>query len=186
MKKVLYIILGLIAVSACTNLDEEIYSNISKENFFTGEEQFVKYSSRAYSALQHWGTEKSLWTFVIQNTNEVCVPVNPNGGWWDDGRYNEVHVHSISSSNRLLEMAWEYCFNGVTACNDVLDMFDSVEKDFPAKKRVIAEVKVLRAYFYLCAIDGWGSVPFSVTKKEKGYPEKKDRRFMFSWTTASR
>ena len=51
MKKVLYIILGLIAVSACTNLDEEIYSNISKENFFTGEEQFVKYSSRAYSAL---------------------------------------------------------------------------------------------------------------------------------------
>ncbi len=181
MKKIIYFILGAISFMACTNLDEEIYSKISKENFFTTEEQFVKYSARAYSSLQHWGTEKSLWTFNIQITNEVCTPVNPNGGWWDDGRYNEVHTHSIPSSNRLLEMAWEYCFNGITACNDVLDMFDSVEKDFPAKKRVIAEVKVLRAYYYMCAIDGWGSVPFSISKKEKGYPEKKDRKFMFDF-----
>ena len=181
MKKIISTLLGTILLAGCTNLDEEIYSKISKENFFTTEEQFVKYSARAYSSLQHWGTEKSLWTFVIQNTNEVCVPVNPNGGWWDDGRYNEVHVHSISSSNRLLEMAWEYWTNGVTACNDVLDMFESVDKEFDAKDRVIAEVKVLRAYYYMCGIDNWGKVPFSISKKEKGYPEKKDRAFMFSF-----
>jgi hypothetical protein len=182
MKKLLFtLILGAVALGACTNLDEEIYSKISKENFFTTEEQFVKYSARAYSSLQHWGTEKSLWTFVIQNTNEVCTPVNPNGGWWDDGRYNEVHVHSIPSSNRLLEMAWDYWASGVTACNDVLDMFESVDKDFAAKDRVVAEVKTLRAYYYLCAIDNWGSVPYSISKKEKGYPEKKDRAFMFDF-----
>lgn len=181
MKKLLITVLAAIGAMACTNLDEEIYSKISKENFFTSEEQFVKYSARAYSSLQHWGTEKSLWTFNIQITNEVCVPVNPNGGWWDDGRYNEVHTHSIPSNNRLLEMAWEYCFNGITACNDVLDMFDSVDRDFAAKDRVVAEMKVLRAYYYMCAIDGWGSVPFSISKKEKGYPEKKDRAFMFDF-----
>lgn len=181
MKKILYMVLSAVAFCACTNLDEEIYSKIAKDNFFTTEEQFVKYSARAYSSLQHWGTEKSLWTFVIQNTNEVCVPVNPNGGWWDDGRYNEVHVHNISFSNRLLEMAWEYWTNGVTACNDVLDTFDSVEKDFDAKRRVIAEVKVLRAYFYMCGIDNWGSIPFSISKKETGYPEKKDRAFVFDF-----
>lgn len=181
MKKALYLMMVLAATVACTNLDEEIYSQIAKENFFTSEEQFVKYSARAYSSLQHWGTEKSLWTFNIQITNEVCTPVNPNGGWWDDGRYNEVHVHSIPSSNRLLEMAWEYWTNGVTACNDVLDTFDSVEKSFDAKDRVIAEMKVLRAYFYLCGMDGWGSVPFSVSKKEKDYPPKKDRQFLFDF-----
>lgn len=178
-RKLLFWIMALAACAACTNLDEEIYSKIAKENFFTGEEQFVKYSARAYSALQHWGTEKSLWTFNIQVTNEVCVPVNPNGGWWDDGRYNEVHVHSIPSSNRLLEMAWEYWANGVTACNDVLDTFESVEQTFEAKERVIAEMKVLRAYFYLCGMDEWGFIPFSVSKKDKDYPPKKDRQFMF-------
>lgn len=181
MKKILFMVLCMAALSACTNLDEEIYSKIAKENFFTTEEQFVKYSARAYSSLQHWGTEKSLWTFVIQNTNEVCVPVNPNGGWWDDGRYNEVHVHSISYSNRLLEMAWEYWTNGITACNDVIDTFEDVEKDFEAKHRVLAEIKVLRAYFFMCGIDNWGSIPFSISKKDKDYPEKKDREFVFDF-----
>ena len=181
MKKILFMVLCMAALSACTNLDEEIYSKIAKENFFTTSEQFEKYSARAYSSLQHWGTEKSLWTFVIQNTNEVCVPVNPNGGWWDDGRYNEVHVHNISYSNRLLEMAWEYWTNGITACNDVIDTFEDVEKDFEAKHRVLAEIKVLRAYFFMCGIDNWGSIPFSISKKDKDYPEKKDREFVFDF-----
>ena len=181
MKKTISALFGVILLAGCTNLDEQIYSKIAKENFFTTEEQFVQYSARAYSSLQDWGTEKSLWTFVIQNTNEVCTPVNPNGKWWDDGRYNEVHVHSISSSNVLLEQAWNYCFNGISACNDVLDVFGDVDRDFPAKDRVIAEVKVLRAYYYLCATDNWGSIPFSINKKDKDLPEKKDRTFIYAF-----
>ena len=47
MKKILYMVLSAVALCACTNLDEEIYSKIAKENFFTTEEQFVKYSARA-------------------------------------------------------------------------------------------------------------------------------------------
>ena len=36
MKKIfLTMILSAVALSACTNLDEEIYSKISKDNFFT-------------------------------------------------------------------------------------------------------------------------------------------------------
>ena len=181
MKKVFYLIMAVAASVACTNLDEQIYSKIAKENFFTTEEQFVQYSARAYSALQHWGTEKSLWTFNIQHTNEVCAPVNPNGGWWDDGRYNEVHTHNIPANNRLLEMAWEYWTNGITACNDVLDNFKEVDKDFEAKDRVMAEIEVLRAYFFLCGMDEWGYVPFSLSKHEEGYPPKKDRAFMFDF-----
>ena len=181
MKKIFSLIIGAAALVACTNLDEEIYSKISREEFFTSEEQFIKYAARAYSSLQVWGTEKSLWTFNIQITNEVCVPCNPNGKWWDDGRYYDVHVHSISNNNRLLEMAYNFCFDGITACNDVLDVFQDVEMDFEGKESIIAEVKVLRAYYYMCAIDGWGSVPFSISKKEKGLPEKKDRAFVFDF-----
>lgn len=181
MKKIISLIAGVAALVSCTNLEEKIYSNISKEAFFTSEEQFIKYAARAYSSLQAWGTEKSLWTFNIQITNEVCVPCNPNGKWWDDGRYYDVHVHSIASNNRLLEMAYNFCFDGITACNDVLDVFESVEKDFEGKDGLIAEIKVLRAYYYLCAIDGWGGVPYSVSKKEKTLPEKKDRAFMFAF-----
>ncbi len=185
MKKLLVIIMCM-AAAACTNLDEQIYSKISKESFFTSEEQFARYSARAYSSLQHWGTEKSYWSFDMEITDEICTPFNPNGGWGDanNGRYIEVQTHEISSSNTLLEPAWDYCFNGIAACNDVIDTFNEVEKDFEAKNRVIAEVKVLRAYYYLMAICYWKYIPFATTKRIDGYPEKKDRAFIFSFIEA--
>ena len=175
--------MSLAALAACTNLDEQIYSKIAKESFFTSEEQFAKYSARAYSTLQHWGTEKSYWSFDMIVTDEICTPFNPNGGWGNanNGRYIETQTHDISAKNSLLEPAWDFCFNGITACNDVLDVFESVKKDFDAKNRVIAEVKVLRAFYYFMAICYWKNVPFATAKKVEGYPEKKDRAFVFNW-----
>lgn len=182
MKRIIVLLICM-AAAACTNLDEVIYSKIEKDSFFTSEEQFAKYSARAYSSLQHWGTEKSYWSFDMEITDEICTPFNPNGGWGDanNGRYIEVQSHDISSSNSLLEPAWDFCFNGISACNDVLDTFATVDKDFDAKNRVIAEVKVLRAYYYFMAICYWKYVPFATTKKIEGYPEKKDQKFMFDF-----
>ena len=39
MKKILYLIFCVAALAACTNLDEEIYSSIAKDDFFTSEDQ---------------------------------------------------------------------------------------------------------------------------------------------------
>lgn len=183
MKRIIVTVLCLVAALGCTNLDEVVYSKITKENFFTSEEQFARYSARAYSSLQHWGTEQSYWTFDMEITDEICTPFNPNGGWGNanNGRYVEVQTHAVQASNDLLAHAWDYCFNGIAACNDVLDTFAEVKKDFDAKSRVIAEVKVLRAYYYFMAICYWQYVPFATTKNIEGYPEKKDRQFIYDF-----
>ena len=181
MKKIFVLAMCLAAAAACTNLDEQLYSKIAKENFFTSEEQFAKYSARAYSTLQHWGTEKSYWSFDFMVTDEACTPINPIGWWDDEGRYREVQTHDIPNTNVLLEQAWVFCFNGIAACNDVLDTFAEVQRDFEGKNRVVAEIKVLRAYYYFMAICYWQYVPFATTKKMEGYPQKKDRAFIFNW-----
>lgn len=180
MKKSLYLI-GVLAamLCSCTNLDEEIYSSIPKDQFFTSEEAFAKYSARAYSSLQAWATEQSLWTLNLQLTNEIVTPLNPDGAWADE-RYGELQFHNIPASNKLLRLGWEYCFDGVAACNDVLDMVEDAA-DFPGKSKIVGEMKVLRAYFYLMAIDGWGNVPYSISKKDKSTPPQKDRAFMFDF-----
>ena len=180
MKKHIYLI-GVLAalLCGCTNLDEEIYSSIPKDQFFTNEEAFAKYSARADSTLQAWATEQSLWTLNIQLTNEIVAPLNPDGAWADE-RYGELQFHNIPSSNKLLRLGWEYCFDGIAACNDVLDKVEDAA-DFPGKSKIVGEMKVLRAYYYLMAIDGWGNVPFSISKKDKTYPPQKDRAFMFNF-----
>lgn len=181
MKRFLYLIIGIAAFSACTNLDEEIYSKLAKDNFFISEEAFVTYSARAYAALQDWATEQSYWTFDIQVGDEVCVPLNPVGEWDNSGRYREIQTHQLQNSNKLLLMAWEYCFNGISACNDVLDVFESAKTEFDGKAKAIAEVKIMRAYFYFMAICYWKEVPYAPKKDIKNYPEKKDRAFIFNF-----
>ena len=96
MKKIVYLIgILTVALSSCTNLDDEIYSSIPRDQFFCSEEQFVKYSARAYSSLQNWGTEQSLWTLNLQLTNEIVVPINPHNGW-NDVRYEELQFHKVN------------------------------------------------------------------------------------------
>ena len=161
-------------------MNEEIYSNIPKDEFFKSKEQLILYSSRAYNKLQAWGTEQSLWTLILQLGDEVAVPKN-SVNEWGNPRYYELHTHDIPSSNKLVRQGWDYCFDGIAACNDVIYEIEKSSFEFTGKAMVLAEMKVLRAFFYFCAMDCWGNIPFSISKDEKGYPEQKDRKFMFSF-----
>lgn len=172
--------LALLAMSSCTNLDEDIFSSIPKDGFFTSEEQLVIYSARAYTKLQAWGSEQSLWTLNIQLSDELAAPVNSVNDW-TDVRYKELQTHDIPSSNKLVRQGWDYCFDGIAACNDVIYEIETSPLQFEGKDMVLAEMKVLRAFFYFCAMDCWGNIPYSVSKTETGYPEQKDRKFIFSF-----
>ena len=168
------------SASSCTDLEEDIFSDIPKDGFFTSEEQLVIYSARAYTKLQAWGSEQSLWTLNIQLSDELAAPKNSVNDWVDP-RYKELQTHNIPSSNKLVRQGWDYCFDGIAACNDVIYEIEKSPIEFDGKSMVLAEMKVLRAFFYFCAVDCWGNVPYSVSKIEKDYPEQKDRRFMFDF-----
>jgi len=176
----LYCIVAILSIGACTNLDEEIYSSIPKEDFFSSADRVSLYASRAYAALQDWGTEQSIWTLNLQLADEIIVPVNSSGEW-KDTRYSELQKHRVPAANKLNLKGWDFCFNGVAACNDVLHEIGKSKDDFLGKDMVIAEMKVLRAFFYMWAIDGWGNVPFSISKEETGYPERKTRKEVFDF-----
>lgn len=178
--KYLTIILGAATVMGCTDLTEEVYSEIPADNFFKNERELISNVGRAYTKLQAYGTEQSLWTLNIQVTDECAAPVNANGSWTEE-RYQELQYHNFSQSNKLVRMGWEYCFDGVAACNEILYTTAQSAIEFEGKDKILAEVKLLRAYFYFMGVDGWGNVPFSEDYSDPSYPEQKDRNFMFSW-----
>ena len=153
---------AVLSASACTNLDEEIYSQIPKDDFFTSEEQLVVYTARAYTKLQAWGSEQSLWTLNIQLSDEVAAPRNSVNDWVDP-RYEELQTHRIQPSNKLVRMGWDYCFDGIAACNDVIYEIENSAIEFDGKQRSLAEMKVLRAFFYFCAVDVWRNIPYYVS-----------------------
>lgn len=181
MKKIFNLFIGAILVStACTNLDENLYSEMSKDEFLASGDNLALYISTPYTKLQDWGEEQSYWTLILQLTNEVAVPQGYEG-WWSEARYGEVQSHDIPSNSKLVNEAWKFCFNGIAACNDALYEIEKTGISGEAVNANIAEIKVLRAYYYFLAIDLWGNVPYSIDKKEMDSPKQKDREFMFSF-----
>ena len=55
------------------------------------------------------------------------------------------------------------------------------EVDFPTKKNLVAEVKILRAWLYLNAIDMYGNVPLAIDFKEKELPDQVGRPALFEF-----
>lgn len=172
---------AVLAAAGCTNLDEKVYSDIPRDDFFKDPQLLELYSGRAYMTLQNYCTEQSLWTLNLQSADECAVPMNSQGEWGNNVRYAELQEHNFVVSNRLINMGWQFCFSGIAACNDVIYETERSPYQFAGKERILAEMKVLRAFYYFCAIDGWGNVPYSVDPSDKSLPEQKDRAFMFSF-----
>ncbi|MBR5142054.1 MAG: RagB/SusD family nutrient uptake outer membrane protein [Bacteroidales bacterium] len=166
---------------SCTNLDEEVYSYISQDNFFTSEEQVAIYAGRAYTSLQNWGSEQSWLTMDMLLGDEACAPINPEGAWNDNGRYKELQEHRIPTASKLNLMTWDFIFDGIAACNDVIYSLENSKFEFDGRARVLSEIRVLRAFFYYIAADGYDNVPFCIDKLDTSYPKPKDRSFLFGW-----
>jgi hypothetical protein len=60
--KMLILALGFSAVApSCTNLDEELYSQVSADNFFQTEEELVSALGAAYTSLYGFAGNGTVW-----------------------------------------------------------------------------------------------------------------------------
>lgn len=169
-----------LVLGACTDLSEAVYSDIPLDNFLKTEQELVANAGRAYTKLQGYNSEQSLWTLLLQASDECAVPAS-GGSWYSNGRYEEIQTNVIPPSNKLLTRGWNWIFDGIAACNEVIYETELSAVEFEGKAKIVAEIKILRAYFYYCAIDCWGNVPFTVDYTETGYPEQKSRRWVFDY-----
>ena len=186
MKKFIRIILLVcltsgIALTSCTNLDEEVFSDIPLDKFFRTERDVLMNAGRAYTKLQPYPEEFSLWTLTEMASDEMAAPGRDDGFVWDNGRWNEMHTHRISPTNKILTLAWEAVFEGISACNEVIYETEQTEITFPEKEGIVSEIKVLRAFYYYWAMDNWGNIPFSIDFSDKNLPQQKGRRFVFDY-----
>ncbi len=186
MKKIPYlVILPIIFFSmmivSCTDLKEEVYSSIPLDDFFRTEQDVLMNAGRAYTKLQPFPEEQRLWSLMQNASDEMVIPGRDDGLWWEQGRWDELHTHRFSPNNKILRKSWEFVFEGISACNEVIYETESSPIVFEGKERIMAEIKVLRAFFYYWGIDNWGNIPFSIDFTDRELPEQKDRQFVFNF-----
>lgn len=184
MKNKLYfslLITLMFTMISCIDLEEKVYSDIPFDKFFSTEKEVLMNAGRAYTKLQPYTEEFSLWTLTEMASDEMVAPGRDDGFVWDNGRWDELHKHNYTSTNKILTLAWEFVFEGISACNEVLYETEASPIVFDGKERIVAEIKVLRALFYYWAMDNWGNIPFTDNFIEKDLPLQKDRAFIFNF-----
>jgi hypothetical protein len=169
---------------SCTNLDETLYSEVTPENFFKTEEEFISALGAAYTSFGGYASG-DVYNDQEVSTDEMVVPTR--GSDWDDGgMWRRLHLHSWTYEDGYTGGAWDFCFGGVNTANRLIYQFQSLvesgQVDQGQADDYIAELQAVRGFFYWQLIDLYGNVPLVTTfVGADAAPPTKQRSEVYDW-----
>lgn len=159
-----YLLLSLLVVAftACTDLEEEVFSELTEANFPTTETQFISALGATYTSLYAIGQHNSYYSLNGVASDELAIP-HRGADWFDGGQWLRVHQHQYTAAEESVKNGWVNIYIAITNCNRVIELFETLVADGKVSADdaagFTAEVKVLRAYFYYWLLDLYGNVP---------------------------
>lgn len=142
-----------VSITSCTDLDEETFSTITPDKFFQTEEEFISSLGAAYTQL--YGFVGNVYVLSELPSDEMTVPVR--GQDWVNPNNRQMHLNTWTAQHGPIGGLWNFCFAGVSTCNRLIFQLETVEG--AGTDAFIAEMKTLRALWYLYLIDFYGNVP---------------------------
>lgn len=187
MKKLInirYFLIGLgmsYFASSCVNLEEELSSQVSADNFFQTEEEFISALGQAYSSLGGLGNHSGIWSINEIASDEIVVS-HKGGDWFDGGVLLQLHQHEFKTDNPFFQNSWNFLFGGINTCNRLIYSFEIL--DNPNSPAFIAELRALRALYYYWAMDAFGNVPIVTDFLDEEAPDTKSRSEVYAFILA--
>jgi len=187
MKRIVKIALSLVAgctllwgVTSCTDLDEVIYGTIPSDQFPNTPDQINSIVGPVYK------TFKSLWPgdmfCVLEQTADMAVtPTRRGGDWWDGGVHMEMSMHTWTAETNLIRACWNNCVNGIGTCNRVLAVIEVADMPEDLRKRTLAEIRGVRAFWYYNMIDMFGNGPLTTDYKDLTLPGMTSRADLYKF-----
>jgi len=183
--KIIMLVMTVAMVSgSCTNLDEELFGEVTPANFFTTQEEFISALGAAYTQFSGWGTGSPL-EIQSMTTDEMAVPTR--GQDWDDGGdWRRLHLHAWTKDDGKMNGVWNFGFAGVNTANRLIYQFQSLvesgQVDQASADAYIAELETVRGFFYWQLIDTYGNVPLVTDfANAEAAPPTKTRLEVYNW-----
>jgi hypothetical protein len=163
MKTVKYIIrIAILCTISCTDLNEKIFSEITTDNYYQTKDDIYAALTRNY--VHAFGMLTGS-TYLLQEVtaDQLIIPTRGRHGY-NGGEYVRLHEHKWTVQENFIYDAWSRLFTGVALCNNFIADFEALDfssfgLDSNTKLRYIAEIRGLRAWYYLFLIDFFRHVP---------------------------
>ena len=149
-------IFSFLALPSCSDLAPEFYDVIAEENFFKSEAEYIAALGSAYTNLYGMCNHGTYFSLQEVSSDEACIPIK--GPDWEDGQqWLRVHRHVYNPSEGVFNNVWNFCYGGINTCNRLIYTFE--QAGAAGADAYIAELRGLRAYYYLILLDVFGNVP---------------------------
>ncbi len=157
--------LPLLAMNACTKLDENVYSQFTTSNYYNNKNEVLSAVLRPYTHANAWITpgQNGWWRLSELSADQLAWPVKGRHGQ-DGGQWIRDHYHTWQSGGEEIWGPWRLMWWGLGLCSEPIDNLE--KRDLAAmgitqqeKDAYIAELKMLRAFHYLRLMDLYGNIP---------------------------
>jgi hypothetical protein len=155
-----------LVVTSCGSdrLNEQVFDRLGGETYYKSEEEFKVASASVYAQLRAY-----FWNYYNSSevsTDEIVVPTR-GGDWGDAGRWRQLHKHTWDPTHSDLNGAYNDAYTGVARANIVLQKLAETTATFSGQGKDVyaAELRLLRAFYYLQLLDFFGGVP--IVKEDK-------------------
>ena len=182
MKKLSKILIAFLAISlvACSDLEPEFTDVIPESEYFQNEAAFISALGSAYTNLYGFMNHGNVFSLDVTSSDEACV-THKRQDWEDGGQWLRMHRHEFFDGEGVFGNVWNFCYGGINTCNRLVATFESAGGANSAA--FIAELKTLRAFYYLVLLDVFGNVPIIETfDVPEGFkPATVNRNDVFAW-----
>ncbi len=155
----------LLGGAACTNLDEQIKGDFTKQeallNQGVGQKINVNKATPndglagAFTRVLNGTAGHNSYFSVQEVSTDEAVITQKGGDWFDGGIWLNMHKHSFNSTIGGINNAWNDANAGIFQCNDLLSKTQTAGN--------VAQLKTLRAYFFWRLLDVFGRVPLATS-----------------------
>ena len=154
-------------LTSCSDfLEEPIRGQQDMENYFTTEEECEKQITGCYNfiACDDWWQIYKFYN-LCNITTDDCWMGNTTQ---DPGEYRAAAMftgNTIDLGNAVQNF-WQYRYKGITQCNIAIEKIAQLKfNNEKYQKRLIAEAKFLRGFYYFELVKNFGGVPLVMSLK---------------------
>ena len=182
--KQIWVGLGLLATTGCTDLSENTYSIIPQDEFYQTKENVLQSFVRPFGHA-YWLSSRSSYLFGELSADQYMI-VQREEHWYDGGAYFRLHYHTWTIDDWFVNNMWKDAYRGIIQCNSVISDFSKLnptrlgysEQEF---NDFISQQRVLRAWMYMTLFDVMHNIPLVTQYPSSELPHQSTPKETFAF-----
>jgi starch-binding outer membrane protein, SusD/RagB family len=169
-------LVGLLSVG-CTDLEEEVYSQIPVDSYGATDTEVNSLIAPIYSRLRDFNAIRS----AVNNTTDMYVtPTRRGGDWWDGGAFKEMAQGTWRPQTGAIIGDYNTSYSRITECNRIIYMIEN-SPAIADKEPFLSQIRAARAFRYFILLDEYGNVPIVTDFTDLSKPSTNPRAEVYDF-----